>query len=113
MLRLSEAVGDRPNLFYKALGIDGSYSLVFVVASDSYIGMISVQHPLVPVLRHRHLVKKANSLGSLRKLSAWVVERGYLPTEGKDYQIIETTSTIGRWAIRWYGIRPLIEGEFV
>lgn len=113
LLGLSDAMDRNPQPFFYALQIDASYKRVFVVASDSFIGMRSVQHPKVPVVRHRHLVRKANLLGSLGKLSTWLLERKYLPIEGKHYKVMEETWRIGRWGIKWYGIKPLVTEEFL
>jgi hypothetical protein len=110
---LSQSMQDDPSPFFRALQINASYRLLFAVASDSFIGMADVQDPSIPVVRHRHLVTKANTLGSLSQLHAWLSKREYLPVTGEHYEIRERIWTVGRWGIRWYGILPLVEHEFV
>lgn len=109
LMGLSGALEQNPRSFCDVLGIDESYEFLFAVVSDSFIGMRSVQNPKIPVVRLGHLVRKANSLGSLRKLYNWLRGREYLPVEGKDYEIREQTCHVGRWGMKWYGILPLVE----
>ena len=112
-LQLSNALHKNPSTFFQRMGVDSSYGFLFAVVSDSFIGLRSVQNPEIPVVRLSHLIRKANSLHSLRKTMGWLSNREYLPVEGKHYETVEKVWKVGEWGIKWYGIRPLLEGEFV
>lgn len=93
---LKQAVTEDTLTFFQPLQIDSSYRLVFAVASDSFVGIAAVQDAVVPVLQHRHLVAKAKTLSSLSGLCDWLINRQYLPIEGKHYKIKTQVWKVGR-----------------
>jgi hypothetical protein len=112
LLALSKALQDRPEIFHKELSIDATYRVVFVVVSNNAIGQDWSQHPNVPVIQADHLLRKANFFNDLHKTADWLMRGEYLPVEGKDYEVMHVTSTIGKWNVRWYEIKVLILDEF-
>jgi hypothetical protein len=113
MLKLSDVLKTNPCLFFERLRVDAEYDFVFSVVSDNFIGMGNVQHPKIPVVRWKHFLNKANSLHSLRGTMEWLSDRRYLPIEGKHYEVIEETRSIGEWSNKWYGLNPLLTEEFL
>ena len=113
MLTLQSALRINPDVFIDRLNIGSEYDCLFAVASHNFIGMINVQQPDIPVVRQKHLIKKGNLLCSLKGTIAWLRNRNYLPTEGKHYETVEIVWNIGKFGIKWYGIKPLLAEEFI
>lgn len=113
LLKLSAALNQDAQLFFETLDVDSTYKFAFVVVSENSIGMSFVQDPRIPVVRQTHFTRKLNSLKSLRIASDWLSRREYLPVEDRDYEIVEKTWTVGKWGIQWYGLKPLIEDEYL
>lgn len=102
--------GNRPLL--NRLGIDSSYELEVAVASANHIGHSSIQNPEVAVIHVDHLIAKLQVSGSLKAVIDWLTNRSYLPTEGKHFEILRITPTVGNWRLKWYGLKPLISDAF-
>ena len=109
--RLAQRLNADPRSFFDTLSIDGTYQFGFVVLSDAFIGLASVQHPDIPVLQLAHFVRKVNSLGHLVDVLPWLSSKAYLPVEGRHYNAVEDTWKVGRWSLRWYGIKTLLQNE--
>lgn len=112
LLRLNEALSCTPEQFHNVFGIDSSYKICFAVVSANFIGFDRVQDEAIPVIEAKHFITKANNLGNLRELIAWVENREYLPIEGKHYQVRVMPFSIGKWTLDWYTIEMLIPGQF-
>ena len=92
--------------------IPRDYSLCFAVASESFVGMASVQHESVPVVRTDHLIHRFRAGRTLPQICEWLQTRAYLPIEGAHYRVEDSIGQIGGWRVHWYGIKPLIGGDF-
>lgn len=112
LLKLSTAIKHIPKIFYDKLNIDSSYLLYYVVVSDNSIGMQNIQNANIPVIQKDHLIQNINSTKNLRKTIDWLSKRNYLPIEGTHYNVVEITSKIGKWDIKWHGFEILIEGLY-
>lgn len=97
----------------EVLGIDHSFVVGFAVVSANWIGFEDVQDPNVPIINQKHLTKKIQSEATLLPVIDWLNERKYLPTEGVEYEIVETVAAIDEWKLTWYGIKPLINHVFL
>lgn len=113
LLKLSNALGQDAQPFLETLRVDANYEFAFAVVSENSVGLSFAQDPRIPVVRREHLLRKLNSLRSLKGVCTWLSGREYLPVEGRDYAIVEEIWTIGRWGIRWYGLKPLIDSEYL
>ena len=102
-----------PEPLYRALNIDSSYSIEFAVASANSIGLVHIQDETIPVIRASHLISKLQQVKSLKDVIEWLVTREYLPEEGKHYETIDSIATVGDWNVKWYGLKPLIEDEYI
>jgi len=111
-LRLNQAITANPRPFYEALGIDSSYRVGCAVISENYVGLPSIQHPDVPVVQEDHLVRKLISGGHLASLLDWLATRAYLPIKGMHFEVVEETSRIGEWTVRWPGIKILMREPY-
>jgi hypothetical protein len=109
--QIKKAFSEHDNALISCLGIDSAYSVGFAVVSANWIGHASEQHADIPVIREHHLIKKLASAKTLLETINWLSKRQYLPTEGVDYEVITTSSTVGRWNTHWYGFKPLIRGH--
>lgn len=106
LLRRATVQNETPAL--RVLEIDATYELCFAVVSANSIGIHTVQHHEVPVVRESDLVRKVLSTDRLRDVSAWLSTRSFLPREGAHYEVVEETHTIGQWSLQWYGFRLLV-----
>lgn len=113
LLLLKKAVREGYSPVFERLRIDPSYSVGVVVVSANWIGHASVQNPDVPVIREDHLVEKLSVTDSLSKVLSWLSGGRYLPEEGKDYEVVSTSPRVGDWEMSWYGLRPLVSGNFL
>jgi hypothetical protein len=114
LLQLKRAFSEDDSALISCLGIDSGYTVGFVVVSANWIGHASEQHADIPVIREHHLIKKLVITKTLLETIDWLSHRQYLPTEGVHYELITTSSSVGRWSTQWYGFKPLIEGpEFL
>jgi hypothetical protein len=95
------------------LKIEGDYEVYFAVASETFVGMAEVQDESVPVLRTSHLVRKTLADKSLSKVCRWIASRTYLPIEGQHYEVKDVLAQVGKWKVRWYGIKPLIQDQYL
>ena len=111
-LKFKRAFASNHEPLLTKLGIDTSYRLEGVVVSENWIGYADVQSPEVPVIRTDHLIAKLKTAVSLRSTMDWLKARKYLPKEGTHFKTIEITPTIGKWSLKWYGIKPLIRDAF-
>lgn len=98
---------------FDLLEIDTSYGVSFCVASANWIGFEDVQDENIPIINQHHLIEKVKYTLSLKKTVEWLQNRSYLPTEGTHYKIIDDTAEISGWNLKWYGIKPLIKGDYV
>lgn len=112
MRKLKDTFNEGCRELIDLLGINEGYSVATTVVSTNWIGHEWVQAPDVPVIREEHLAAKLGVAPDLRDIVRWLNERGYLPVEGIHYEITQQTSKSGRWHLRWYGTRSLIEGSF-
>ncbi len=112
VLKLKQAFVNNHKLLLEKLEIDSNYRLEGIVVSQNWIGYANVQNPEVPVIRADHLIAKLKAAESLRATMEWLMERNYLPKEGKDFKVKEITRTIGDWSVKWSTTRPLIKDAF-
>jgi hypothetical protein len=94
------------------LGIDRRYRLCFAVASETFVGTHDVQDESIPVVRTSHLVRRMLTGAPLSEVCSWLSTRGYLPVEGRHYEISNAVASVGAWSVKWYRINPLIHGEY-
>lgn len=112
LVRLSEIITKEPQIIFNKLKIDMSYRISFAVVSENSIGLQNVQHHDIPVIQVDHFTKKINLTMSILEMIEWLTNRSYLPIEGVHYNVVDQISQIGMWSLRWYGIEPLVEGEY-
>ncbi|MDE0554209.1 MAG: hypothetical protein OXI24_08355 [Candidatus Poribacteria bacterium] len=112
VLKLKKAFMDNHKPLLEKLNINSSYRLEGVVVSENWIGYGNVQNPEVPVIRANHLIEKLKTTDSLRTTMEWLKDREYLPKGGEHFTVHRPTEKIGKWSIKWYGIRPLIQDTF-
>jgi hypothetical protein len=112
-LLLEKVKEKTPELLYEFLNIDKSYTIVFLVLSANFIGFDTSQHPNIPVVNVKHFVKKLNEAKNFGIVSNWLKAREYLPKEKHDYKFLEVLLQIGQWKLKWYGIQPLRQEEFI
>jgi hypothetical protein len=93
------------------LKIDADYLFLSVVASQNWIGHEGAQDPEVPIIKVGHLLSKIAEVRSLPEVIGWLMDRRYLPVEGKDYCVVPTKISCGSWRATWYGIKPLKAAE--
>lgn len=110
--KLKQAFMDNHKPLLDKLGIDSSYRLEGIVVSENWIGNGNVQSPEVPVIRANHLIEKLKVTDSLRSTMDWLQNGEYLPKEGMHFKVCRPTTTIGKWNLQWFGIRPLIKDAF-
>lgn len=94
------------------LGIDSSYGLSLVLASENWIGHGDAQHPEVAIIKASHFLSRLTAFQDLQKSAEWLDSRAYLPTKGTHYTIAEVKRSIREWRVNWYGIEPLITEPF-
>lgn len=112
LLTLKHAFDEQhPSLLHK-LGIDYTYKLQLVLASENWIGHKNVQHSEVPIISAAHILAKLNECLNLPKTVEWLQYQRYLPLNNVHYEVRETVSTINGWTLNWYGIKPLVTDEF-
>ena len=112
VLKLKQAVARNHELLLEKLKIDSSYGFEGVVVSENWIGEAKVQSPEIPVIQADHLIAKLKTTESLESTIEWLKARKYLPKEGEHFKMRGITATIGNWSMKWYGLQPLISGEF-
>ena len=112
ILKIKQAFARNHKPLLDKLNIASSYRLEGIVASRNWIGYANVQNPEVPVILADHLIAKLKATESLRSTMDWLKNREYLPKEGKDFEVREIPSTIGKWNLKWSTTRPLIENVF-
>lgn len=112
MRKLKEAFDRGCRELIDLLGVSKEYRVATVVASANWIGHGWVQAQDVPVIREGHLAAKLGAAAELSEVVKWLDGRHYLPVEGIHYDLVEQTATSGRWHLRWYGTRSLIDGSF-
>ena len=112
MLKLKQTFRNNHELLLNKLKIDSSCRLDGIVVSRNWIGYANVQNIEVPVILADHLIAKLKATDSLQSTMEWLLERKYLPKEGKDFEVHGITSTIGKWSVKWSTTRPLIKDAF-
>jgi hypothetical protein len=112
MRKLKKAFDGGCRKLIDLLGVSKEYRVTTAVASANWIGHGWVQAQDVPVIREGHLAAKLGSAVELSEVVKWLDGRHYLPVEGVHFDLVEQTSTSGRWHLRWYGTRSLIDGSF-
>lgn len=112
VLKLEQVFAGNHKLLLEKLDIDSSYRFEGVVVSQNWIGEAKVQSPEVPVIQADHLIAKLKVTESLRSTMDWLKNREYLPREGEHFKIHRFTPRIGKWHLKWYGVKPLIEDAF-
>ena len=110
--KFKQAYADNNQQLLEKLNIDSNYKLEGVVVSENWIGNGNVQSPDVPVIRSNHLIAKLKTTDSLRSTMEWLKDRKYLPKEGEHFKVHSTTSTIGKWRVKWYSIQLLNRDVF-
>lgn len=111
-LKFKQAFANNYEPLLKKLGIDTSYRLETIVVSQNWIGYADVQSPEIPVIQADHLIAKLKVTDSLRSTMEWLKNRKYLPKEGEHFKIHRFTPRIGKYHLKWYGIKPLIKNAF-
>ena len=112
VLKLKQAFANNHRPLLDKLKINSSYRFDAVVVSENWIGDANVQSPEVPVIRADHLIAKLKATETLRSTADWLKARKYLPQEGKDFEVHGITSQIGKWNLKWFTTRALIEDIF-
>lgn len=112
ILKFKQAFVDNHEPMLTKLGIDSSYKFDGIVVSENWIGHAHIQSPEVPVIRANHLIEKLKITNSLQSTMEWLRDKKYLPKEGEHFKIHRFTARIGKWHLKWYGIKPLIKGAF-
>ncbi len=112
MLKFKQAFVDNHEPMLTKLGIDSSYKFDGIVVSQNWIGHAHIQSPEVPVIRANHLIEKLKMTNSLQSTMEWLMDKKYLPKEGKHFKIHRFTARIEKWYLKWYGIKPLIKDAF-
>ncbi|MDE0018729.1 MAG: hypothetical protein OXU51_21285 [Candidatus Poribacteria bacterium] len=112
VIKLKQAFTENHAPLLAKLNVDSSYKLEGAVVSENWIGYADVQSPKVPVIRVDHLIAKLKTTRSLQSTMEWLTDRKYLPKEGTHFKFIRPTYTIGKWNLKWYGIKPLIKDAF-
>lgn len=102
-----------PDHLSNALGIDQSYRFSWGVASETSVGAVYVQATDVPVVRTRHLLAKLRRDKNLSACCDWLEAREYLPVEGTHYKVVDIEASIADYTLEWYGIRLLVETDYV
>lgn len=110
---LREAFRLEPLLVTEPLGIDENYDVLFVVASETFIGVANIQDETVPVVRVSHLTRRLLAEKSLSTVCRWLRAREYLPVEGKHFEVKDFLAHVGDWKIQWYGIKPTIADNYL
>ena len=111
-LKFKQAFRNNHEPLLKKLGIDASYRLETIVVSQNWIGYADVQSPEVPVIQADHLIARLKVTDNLRSTMEWLKDRKYLPKAGEHFKIHRFTPRIGKWSLKWYGIKPLIKDAF-
>ena len=112
VIKLKQAFSENHKPLLERLNVDSSYSFEGVVVSENWIGHAEVQNPKIPIIRADHLLAKLKGTDSLQSTIEWLKDRKYLPKEGEHFKIHRFTHRIGRYRLKWYGIKPLIEDAF-
>lgn len=108
LLLLKEALIKGFDFFAAKLGIDITYKIQPVLVSANWIGFSNVQSADVPIINVDHFLKKIAEENNLASVADWLSAKRYLPVEGQHYQIVERNAQVGKWKVKWYGIKPLI-----
>jgi hypothetical protein len=111
--RLRDAFDVAPATLRGPLAIHDSYSVQFAIASETFVGTADVQDQSVPVVRTGHLVRRILLNRSLSTTCGWLHAREYLPTECVHYAVKDIISQVGNWKVCWYGIKPLIQDNYI
>lgn len=112
VIKLKQAFAENHKPLLKRLNIDSSYSFEGVVVSENWIGHVEVQNPKIPIIRADHLLAKLKATESLQSTMEWLKNRKYLPKEGEHFKIHRFIPRIGKYHLKWYGIKPLIKDAF-
>jgi hypothetical protein len=112
LLTLKRAFEENEQAVLCKLRIDSTYALYLALASENWIGHKSAQHPEVAIISIAHIIGKLNKDHDLRKTGEWLRNQEYLPVNAVHYEVMETVSTINKWTLNWYGIKPLLTDEF-
>lgn len=110
--QLQNAFADNHQPLLKKLNIDSNYRIAGVVVSQNWIGYAKAQSDDIPVIQADHLIAKLKNTKDLGPVIEWLNARKYLPEEGKHFKVHRTTTTIGNWSLKWYGIEALIKDAF-
>jgi hypothetical protein len=95
----------QPEQLMEILKISSNYECTWAVVSETSVGGGWVQDAAVPVVRAGHFMRKIAELRSLRAVARWLSLREYLPSEGRDYSIVQAEVKIGGWELAWYGMQ--------
>ena len=112
VIKLKQAFSENHKPLLERLNIDSSYSFEGVVVSENWIGHAEVQNPKIPIIRADHLLAKLKATESLQSTMEWLKDRKYLPKEGEHFKIHRFIPRIGKYHLKWYGIKPLIKDAF-
>jgi hypothetical protein len=110
--KLREAFQANPEMIFSALKIGSEYRLCYAVATENFIGTPTVQDSSVPVVHAFHIADRLRAGITLPAICDWLESREYLPVEGTHYEVKDVEGTVGKWKIKWYGIKPLIAGDW-
>ena len=103
----------QPALRRSCLGIPEDFEVVYLVASENWIGDGVHQDPDFPIIQLDHLLSKIVAAKDLRAVATWLSGRQYLPVEGKDFEVREVFREVAGWKLRWYGMKPLAPERFL
>ena len=112
VIKFKQAFFENHKPLLEKLNIDLSYRFEGVVVSENWIGHTEVQNPKVPIIRADHLLARLKVTESLQSTMEWLKDRKYLPKEGEHFNIHRFTPRVGKYHLKWYGIKPLIKDAF-
>jgi hypothetical protein len=109
--KLFEAFAADPKLL-RVIGADETWTVFAAVVSANSIGLAKSQSDQIPIARAEHLSAKLSVSTSLNDVVKWLMERRYLPMEGRDFTVgIHDIDYFG-WSLDWYGIAPQSDLDF-
>jgi hypothetical protein len=102
-----------PDVIYEILKVDKTYEFAYAVMSENNIGLGQFLDPKISTINMWHFLKKYKSTGGFSGLLKWLANKEYLPIEGKHYQCVEIRGKVGQWEMEWWGIKILIDYEYL
>jgi hypothetical protein len=109
--RLS-AFRDGSEVVQKSLAAPPHYECRGAVVSQNWIGSKSVQDEAVPIITLGHFERALMKLDQLTAVSAWLIDRKYLPVEGVHFRVRQREVRVGDHGVVWWDIESLISGTY-